>query len=286
MARSSNSNPFENKTVYHSALVAAGEVEITMTQNEESPSKFDKSKYIIGFKYDGQEHFYQTENERCGKALAGYKGKTITVVASGRGDDADVEVLGETEGGGEERGRGRESERAPASSSRRESERGRSQERQPAERSGRQQETRGQEQPRRTAEEREADEAKAFKKARYQAAKCAVLMGIAFKASEAALEEQFGPDAFKADVSLEDIRAVAVTIFIELSRSTDITKLPVVMPEPPAPKQQEQRREPEREERREEPARQREEPAREERQAPRKTQPDPDADAPEDDIPF
>lgn len=122
----------------------------------------------------------------------------------------------------------------------------------------------------RTDDERAADESKALKKALYHAARCVVLGGIAFRASKSVLLEQFGPKAMDdGSVSVEDIRAVAALIFIELSRSTDITKLPVKAPEPAAPKQ---------------PERQREEPRREE---PAKREPINDyPDDPQDDIPF
>lgn len=119
--------------------------------------------------------------------------------------------------------------------------------------------------------DRPAEEAKALKKARMQAARCSVLAQVALKSAEHTLTEHFGPAKFDADVTTEDIRAMAAVIFIELSRSTDITKLPTKLPEPEAPKEREpeRRREPERDTRRQDP-----------------TADDPDDTASERDIPF
>lgn len=272
MPRNSRDPIFEKQTVYHSQMVKAGPFVATVT-SEEQESKFSKpndQKFVVGLKVDGSDHFYQTENADCGKAFKGWKGQTVTIEAKGHKDDAEIIITDDAgderhspRGGGEDRG-GRDEPR------------GRGQERSSSDRGGNRQERQQEAEP----EDRATVEAKALKRARIMGARCSVLSLIAFKAAEHTLSEHFGPDALKGDgdnepyVSCEDIRAVASVIFIELSRGTDISKLPMELPEPDAPKQQQ----------RDEPRREREPEQRQERQPERRE--DPSADEPEDDIPF
>lgn len=264
MPRNSRDPIFDKGTIYHSAMVKAGPFVATVT-SEEHESKFSKpsdQKFVVGLKVDGNDHFYQTENEDCGKAFKGWKGQTVTIEAKGHKEDAEIIITDDAgeerqspRGGGEERG-GRGGREEPRG--------GRSQERSSSSDRGANRQERQQEAE---PEDRATVEAKALKKARAMAARCSVLGVIAFKAAEHTMIEHFGPDAFSKDVRTEDIRAVAAVMFIELSRGTDISKLPLSMPEPDAHKQRE--REPEQ---------------RQERQPERRE--DPPADEPEDDIPF
>ena len=95
------SSIFEKKSVYHSALVKAGQIDITITCDAPQESKFSKPNApkppYISFKHEGSEHFLEVENDECGEALSGYKGQTITVEATGSRDDARITVLGSGE---------------------------------------------------------------------------------------------------------------------------------------------------------------------------------------------
>lgn len=264
-------DPFEKKTVYHSALVKEGRIEITITCDKPQKSKYNNQPDYISFKLDGNEHFYPIENDRCGDALSGLKGETVEIEASGGRDDADIEVIG---GGGSGRREERHERREePRRETRREEPR----------REERRQEQRPPEKHRRTKEEREEDEDKAFRKARIYAAQCSVLMQVALKAAENALSKHFHPNGTdqEPDYSAEDVRATGNTIFIDLKSTTDLTKLPVLYPVE-KPKQEEWQ--PERRPSKERAPDREPEPRREE--PPPQRRDDPEADLDEQDIPF
>jgi hypothetical protein len=218
------------KTCYHSELVKNSPIEAVITCDKPQTSKFKGQPDYISMKIDGEERYYPCENAECEETLSGWKGQTVEIEATGRGDDASISVRALSGN--------RERERDPEP---RREERGRRQEpaqrRQPAD-PDRQE----------TPEEREARELKAFKRAAVFGARCAVLlemcMRYAIKLNDQHLRAFAGPS------SSEDIRALAVTLFIEMKGMTDINQLPTAFIElkKPAPKQQERQPEPKREE--------------------------------------
>lgn len=186
------SSPFDKQTVYHSALVANSPVEMKMLSDKPE----EKFKHLqMAFVCGGDTHYYRIENEDCGKALSGYKGQTITINASGREDEATIEV--ETS---ENRGR------APQREERRE-------EPKPE----RRQEAQRQQPPALTEEDR----AHFFKAAKVYGARCSVLMRVAMKFANEILRAELGDE-----YNSEDIRAMAATLFIEMRGHLDISKLP------------------------------------------------------------
>lgn len=264
---------FDKKTIYHSALVKAGELEITITCDGPQKSQYQGKDYI-SFKHDGHEHYYQFENEACGAALSDLKGDDVLILAKGRGDDATIEVL---EVNGKAAGRRESREREPRREERREERRddrgsSRRDDRAPREeRSSREQ--------REPTESREEVERKAFRKAGLYGAKCAVLMEMAMRLASRTLASVLG--AKEDELLTEDVRALGATLFIEMKGQTDINKLPArFITTKEEPRQEEQRP---REERA--PERQPGDRASDRHREPER-QPDPALDAPEDDIPF
>jgi hypothetical protein len=86
------SSPFEKSGCYHSQLVTESPITIKIT-SDSLESKFPKGygRYI-NFECYGKKHTYIIENEQCDRALDGLKNQTVTITASGRGDDAMIEV--------------------------------------------------------------------------------------------------------------------------------------------------------------------------------------------------
>lgn len=214
------SSPFDKSGVYHSQLVKESDrdnpLEITVTCDGPQKSKFNNQPDFISFKIDGKDHYYGiSENPRCGDALSGMKGETVFIIATGRGDDADIEVVNAA-------GEGSRRQRQPAR-----------QEQRREERQPQRQERRSDPEPQRQQERKqpaaltEADRAEHFKTAKVLGARCAVLMRIAFKHSKLILLEELGVTRDGGpNYGTEDVRALATTLFIEMRSTTDINKLP------------------------------------------------------------
>lgn len=215
------SSPFDNKGVFHSAIVKNSPLEITLTCDGPIKSQFAGKPPYISFKCEGEDHTYPIENDDCGRALSGMKGETITITATGR--DKDAEIIVETS---ERRGRSRDPEP-------------RRQERQP---------DRQERQAAPPPEDRDAAQLKAFKKAKVFGAQCSVLMQIAFKLAHEILKEEIGLNDGAPCWGPEDERALATTLFIEMKSQTDITKLPTHWIDTKAAKQPERQPEPQRRE--------------------------------------
>ena len=210
------SDIFEKKSVYHSALVKASPITITLTCDAPQESKFSKPNApkppFISFKHDGSEHFLEVENDECGEALSGLKGQTVTIEATGSRGEARIEIL---EGGGSQRQQQQPPPRKAASS--------------PAA---------GAAKPR-TPEDREAEELKAFKRMKVLGARVAVAMQSSFKFAKMILDKEM-PGA-----GTEDLRALAICHFIEVKSTTDLHGLPTHWIETAAaPKQPERKPEP------------------------------------------
>lgn len=200
------------KNFYHSALVKEGDIDITLTCAEPIASKFKDKPPFVSFKYNGEEWYYPIENEACGEALSGYKGKTITIRAEGGRDDATIEVLGGAPQQAPQHHAAARGNPPPQ----------------------RQQQTQRQQPPaRRTPEEKAADEAKAFKKMRMTGARVAVVMECSMRFAlgvAARLRKDYPGTTFTP----EDIEKIAVTHFIETKSYVDINALPTAFPETPA----------------------------------------------------
>lgn len=91
----SEASPFSKKTVYHSQLVAEGQMEI-LVNSDVTKSKFKKDyedQFFIDFKYKGKPQQYIIENESIQKKLHGLKGHVVSITATGSRDDADMEIF-------------------------------------------------------------------------------------------------------------------------------------------------------------------------------------------------
>jgi hypothetical protein len=240
------SSPFPKKSIYHSQLVKECPIEVTITGAGPQASKFKGHPDFVACKIDGDEHFILVENDNCAEILTGLRGETVTLTASGRGADAEISVEPSVRRGREDR---EDREEPPP---RREERREREPERQ-------REEPRG----------RETLELAEFRKAKVLSGRAAVLLEIcllhAVRLNDQYLHDKSGPP------NSEDIRALAVTLFIDTTRRVNIENLPTkfIPKEKPLPKEKPPERR--QEQRREEP------PPRE---------PDPDLDAASDDIPF
>lgn len=253
-------SPFEKPTVYHSALVAESKrdpLEITMLDAKPQASKFPNQNDRMRFRCMGDEHYYTVENDRCAEALSGYKGETILIRATGREDDADIEVVEVVGRGAPER----RQEPPPRREARREEPRRESHREREPERT-----------PERQPEDRKAIELREFKKAKKFGAQCGVLMDIAMRFAEPLASAHLKSDQ-DGTRETEDVRALAVTLFIEMKSMIDISKLPTSWIDTKAQGVPERQPEPKREE----------PPARQERRP--ESAPDPD-EAEEDNIPF
>ena len=83
---------FEKTTVYHSALVGAGQLRITVLSGAK-PSKFKKEgtpNVFLDFEHEGKKHQYTAETQQCADALAAHEGEEITIKASGSRNDARI----------------------------------------------------------------------------------------------------------------------------------------------------------------------------------------------------
>lgn len=83
------------KTLYHSELVKLSPVQVTV-KTDVLDSKFKDKPPYVGLKIDGEERNYSTENDECAAFFDGQKGRTFTIVAEGREDDATITYVGES----------------------------------------------------------------------------------------------------------------------------------------------------------------------------------------------
>ena len=72
------------KTCYHSELVRAGTVQVTMTSDVIASIK-RKGTFFVAFNLNGYERQYTCENQSCADALRGRKGQTVNITATGGG---------------------------------------------------------------------------------------------------------------------------------------------------------------------------------------------------------
>lgn len=103
---------FDKKTVYHSALVHEGPVEVTIT-SDVIKSKFQKNgqdQFYVEFTQGKSSHQYICENDMCVDALDGKKGKRVELEATGSREDAEIRVT--VLGSGTTGGNGSRSERS------------------------------------------------------------------------------------------------------------------------------------------------------------------------------
>lgn len=102
-------------TLYHSELVKAGEVQITVIE-ERKQSKFrGKPDYAV-IRLEGRNRNYEFENDGCGDFFEGQTGVTMVILAEGSREDATLTYIGEgsTDDRGEEPPPARPPARKPA----------------------------------------------------------------------------------------------------------------------------------------------------------------------------
>lgn len=221
---------FDKKSVYHSALVRAGTIEVEITSDVLN-SKYGKRPYI-NFTYCGNDHTYETENDECADALEGLKGKIVELTATGSRDDAsiDIHVVGEAKGGGRQHQRQQRSSGGQRQSA-----------------------------PRQQAQSGGGDERQALVKAYQTLQRCGTLL-------EACLLEARGISGRAGLETEESIRAIATSLYIDMQRRVNVDDLPRELP---PLKNQEQQPEQRQEQPRQQASRRREpEPEPEPQQAP------------------
>lgn len=81
------------KTLYHSELSKAGQVQITV-KSEIQKSKYQGKPNYVVVAFNGEERTLNLENENCEGAFRGMNGRTITVIAEGRAETATIQGLG------------------------------------------------------------------------------------------------------------------------------------------------------------------------------------------------
>lgn len=79
--------------LYHSALCAMGQVTVTV-KSERTKSKFQDKPDYYTLTIAGQDYWYPLDSEACGQFLAGQKGNTFVIQASGRDQDAALTYIG------------------------------------------------------------------------------------------------------------------------------------------------------------------------------------------------
>ena len=91
----------KRKTTYHSFLVNNSPLRVKVLSGaikSKFPARADGSgAYFVGLEYDGQQFNYTSENDGVAKFLGRYEGQEITIEATGRGEDARINVKGSTE---------------------------------------------------------------------------------------------------------------------------------------------------------------------------------------------
>lgn len=215
------------KTLYHSELVGMGDVDAMITDGPR-PSKYDGKPPIVMMRIDGTERIYNVENDGCGQALTGLKGQTVTLRAEGSRDDATITVFDAPSGHHQPNPQPRHQEPARSQMPQRPPPREQAppqEQRQPARNPA------AAEQPKRTKEQREADELAHFKRASRLAKQCGVLMELSLDEAVRATDGRLTND---------DLRQVAITIFIELKSRITPDGLPISRPVLAAPAAQPQ----------------------------------------------
>lgn len=207
----------DKKTVYHSALVAAGDVDVLIKSNEPQKSKFGDQPDYIAMVHEGKEHFYPVENRNCAEALTGLGGQTVTIRAEGSREEATIAVFGAPNS---HRQPDRQPDPQPPHR-----EPNRSLPQRPLPQQSQQPQPREPDpapQPhRRTKEEKAHDELEAFKDMlRFVRRGGLVLQECINVASEISADK----------LSTEDRRQLAITLFIEVKGRIDLKQLPVTRP--------------------------------------------------------
>lgn len=80
-----------HKGIYHSTLASFGPAYVTVKSDVLQSKK--KGSYFVVLEHEGEEQFYNVENDACGDALRNLKGKSITIKAEGSRDDATIKIL-------------------------------------------------------------------------------------------------------------------------------------------------------------------------------------------------
>ena len=82
------------KGLYHSELCKLQQPVTVKVIKEEHESSKKKGSFYVTLLIDGMERYYNSENEKCGAAFKGQVGKTISICAEGRDEDAIITVVG------------------------------------------------------------------------------------------------------------------------------------------------------------------------------------------------
>lgn len=82
------------KGLYHGEFLKMRQpVTVTVNEEEKESSK-KKGSFYVTLTIAGAQRYYNVENEACGSAFAGQKGKTISVMVEGSREDATITVVG------------------------------------------------------------------------------------------------------------------------------------------------------------------------------------------------
>lgn len=216
----------DKKALYHSHLVAAGPVEVTITGNSPQKSQWAGRLNYIPLKHEGFDHWLDLENPDCEAAMSGLQGQTVTITASGRGADARIDV-GQAFAAQPPRQQHQQQAQPPA---RNPAPAGHAPvTRQPAAGSG------GAQAAAAGKQARETDERKMLIQAWKLGERAGILFEIAIHNAKKAVANEL-PEA-----TVEDIRIISTTLFIEMKGLIDVRMLPTKWPPPaaePPPRQQ------------------------------------------------
>ncbi|MDE2105730.1 MAG: hypothetical protein KGL39_51375 [Patescibacteria group bacterium] len=82
------------KTLFHSELCKRGVTKV-MVESDVLESQYpDKPPYVI-LKVDGEERYYNCENDSCAAFFEGQKGRIFSISAAGKKDEATLSYVGE-----------------------------------------------------------------------------------------------------------------------------------------------------------------------------------------------
>ena len=88
----------ERKTLYHSELVRLGPVRVTVASDVLESTK-RKGSWYVTLNINGEDRYYNPENQACLDFWLGQKGRTFTIIALGGGkgkeDTAGIHYVGE-----------------------------------------------------------------------------------------------------------------------------------------------------------------------------------------------
>ncbi len=218
---------FDKKGIYHSDLVKAGDVTVTITTEGPQKSKYAGKPDWVGFKCDGgQEHTINLENDECGAALTGYKGQTVILRGSGRAADARIEVFAADEQPQQQAAPPPRQQAAPQKPAQQQAA---PKTQSPAANT-----------PPAAPPDRDKLERKTYAHLRRAVAATALMMESCLAASRIAFHKAFKVDTDAvSDFDCEhmaDIRATANTIFIESKNYVSFSEMPVKPPEAVPPK--------------------------------------------------